>query len=269
MAGRRADLAVTASLAALACGAAAGGAPAAVTIVAGIALVAAPGYLLGELLLGPGAAGLERVAVASGLALAVPVLGGLLLSGAGVPLHRAAWLGLLCGVTVLADLVLFLRRRGGGAAAFRPRPGRWSLPRRRAPFGWQPRTWPLPPRHAAAFAAAAVVAACGVGLAAAAVALQPAPGFTGLSLSARNEHARTASLEVSNQQGAETRYRLVLLRDGKVSAAWSFTLSSGKTWRRAVPYTDRQAMVADLYRLPDVTRPYRHVATIRDGALRS
>jgi hypothetical protein len=253
MPGRQADLAVTAALAALACGAAAGGAPTAVTIVVGMALFAAPGYLLGELLLGQGIAGLERVAVVSGLAFAVPILGGLLLSAAGVPLHRAGWLGLLSGVTLVADLVLLLRRRGGRAAA----------------FGWQPGRWPLPRRHAAAFAAAVVVAACGLGLTAIAVAAQPTPGFTGLSLSARNEHAPTASLEVSNQQGATTRYRLVLMRDGRVSAAWSFTLSSGKTWRRAVPYTDRHAIVANLYRLPDLAQPYRHVATVRDGALGS
>jgi hypothetical protein len=250
MRGSQADLAVTAAVAALAWAAVAGGAPTAVTTAAGMALFAAPGYLLGQLLLSPGIAGLERVAVLSGLAFAVPVFGGLSLYAVGVPLHRAAWLGLLAGVTLAADLVLFLRRRGGRLAA----------------VSWPPGTWHLPPRHAAAFGAAVVVAACGVGLARIGVTMQPTPGFTELWLSARGEHAPTANLGVSNRQGATTRYRLVLLRDGRVSAAWSFTLSNGRTWRRAVPYTDRYEIAADLYRLPDLAQPYRHVATAGDGA---
>lgn len=255
MAGSRADVGVTAVVAALACCAAAGGAPTAVTIVLGMALFAAPGYLLGQLLLSPGIAGLERLAVVSGLTFAVPILGGLLLSAAGVPLHRAGWLGLLSGVTLVADLVLLLRRRGGHPAGFSWQPGRW-----------QPGSWQLPPRQAVAFSAAVVVVACALGLARIAVAMQPTPGFTGLWLSARDTHAPTASLGVSNQQGATARYRLVLLRDGRVSAAWSFTLANGKSWRREVPYTDRQVIAANLYRFPDLAQPYRHVATASDGA---
>jgi hypothetical protein len=241
----QADLGVTGAVAALACAAAAGGAPTAVTTVLGIALFAAPGYLLGRLLLGPGVAGLERVAVACGLAFVVPIVGGLLLYAAGVPLHRAAWLGLLAGVTLAGDLVLLRRRRSGRAAA----------------FSWPPRGWHLPARHAAAFGAAVVVAACALGLARIGVTAQPNPGFTELWLSAREGHALTASLGVSNQQGATTRYRLVLLRAGGVSATWGFTLAKGQTWRRAVPFTDRYAMAANLYRLPDLARPYRHVGT--------
>src|SRR5579859_3999826 len=83
---RRLDIAATALVAVLACGAAAGGAHGAAMIVLGIALFAAPGYLLGELLVGSQVAGLERVAVMTGLALAVPVLGGLALHAAGIPL---------------------------------------------------------------------------------------------------------------------------------------------------------------------------------------
>ncbi|HEX3305659.1 MAG TPA: hypothetical protein VHS32_05385, partial [Streptosporangiaceae bacterium] len=103
----QADVAATALVAALACAAAAVGAPPAAMIVLGILLIAAPGYLLGRLLVGSRTTGLELVVVMAGLALAVPVLGGLLLYAAGVPLHRPGWLGLLAGVTLAADTALF------------------------------------------------------------------------------------------------------------------------------------------------------------------
>jgi hypothetical protein len=245
-----ADLAVTAVLAVLACAAAASGAPAAVMIVLGIALLAAPGYLLGQLLLRPDLAGLERVAVVTGLALAVPALGGLLLYAAGAPLHRAAWLGLLAGVTLVADVVLFLRRRAGRAA----------------PFRWQPPGWRLPRWHSAAFAAAVLIAAGGLGLARLGVAIQPQPGFTQLWLAPPDQHHHTASLGVSNDQGSTTRYRLVLLRNGRVRATWNLALADGQTWQRAVLFSGKDALAANLYRLPDLTHAYRHVAADGDRA---
>src|ERR1019366_5018786 len=112
----QADLGITAAVAAFACAAAAVGAPVAVMTVLGIVLFAAPGYLSGQLLLGSHSSVLERLAVATGLAFCVPILGGLLLYAAGLPLHRAAWFGLLAGVTLVCDVVLFLRRRGGRRA---------------------------------------------------------------------------------------------------------------------------------------------------------
>jgi hypothetical protein len=245
MRGSLSDLGATAALAALTCGAVVGGAPAGVTIPLGVALFPVPGYLLGQLLLSARSAGLERLAVVAALTLAVPILGGLLLYAAGLSLDRAGWLGLLSGVTLITDLILLLRRRG----------------RRRATRTRQPMHWALPARDVAIFAAALVIGACGIWLARAAVAMQPAPSFTQLWLSARSGHARTASLGVCNQQGVTTRYRLVLLRDDKVHGAWSFTLSNGKRWRHAVPFTHRYGMTANLYRFPDLTRPYRHVAT--------
>jgi hypothetical protein len=244
----QADLAVATVVAALACGAAAGGAPTAVMTVLGIALFAAPGYLLGQLLLGSRVTGLERVVVMTGLSLVVPILGGLLLWVAGVPLHRAGWLGLLAGVTLAGSVGLLMRRRAGRAAD----------------FSWQVARWPLPSRHAAIFGAAVVVAACGLGLARISVAAAPQPGFTELWLSARDGHALTASLGVSNEQGRTTRYRLVLLRDGRVSGTWNLALADGQTWRRAVKFTGRYAITANLYRLPDLAHPYRHVATADD-----
>jgi hypothetical protein len=237
------DIGVTALTAVLACGAAAGGAPTAVMTVLGVALFIAPGYLLGQVLVGSQVAGLERVAVMIGLALGVPVLGGLLLYAAGVPLHRAGWLGLLAGVTLAGDVALFLRRRAGRAA----------------PFSWRP-AWRAPRRQVAAFAAAVLVAAGGVGLARIGVAVQAQPGFTQLWLSPQRQNGHALSLGVSNDQGRTTSYQLVLLRNGRVSARWDFTLASDQTWRRSVPLIGAGTVAARLYRLPDLTRPYRHVS---------
>jgi uncharacterized membrane protein len=242
----QADVAATALVAVLACGAAASGAPPAAMIVLGIMLMAAPGYLLGQLLVGSRVAGLERVAVMTGLALAVPVLGGLLLYAAGVPLHRPGWLGLLAGVTLAADTALFARRRAVGE----PR----SAPREPRPAGHASR-W-----HVAVFAVAVLVAAGAVGLAVAGAARQPQPGFTQLWLSPQRPEAHTLSLGVTNDQGRTTSYRLVLRRDGRVVGTWNLTLGEGRTWQRSVPFTGKQTLAARLYRLPDLTHPYRYVS---------
>jgi hypothetical protein len=243
----QADVAATALVAALACVAAAAGAPAAVMTVLGIALFAAPGYLLGQLLLDSRIAGLERTVVMTGLALAVPVLGGLLLYAAGVPLHRPGWLGLLAGVTLAGDVALFLRRRASGSG-------------RMAPFSWRP-TSPVPRWHAAAFAAAILVAACAVGMARIGVTVQPQPGYTQLWLSPQRQGEHMVRLGVSNDQGGTTSYRLVVRRNGHVSATWNITLADGETWQRSAPVSGRGTLTADLYRLPDLTHPYRYVST--------
>ena len=112
----------------------------------------------------------------------------------------------------------------------------------------------------AVFAAAVLVAAGAVGLAAVGAARQPQPGFTQLWLSPQRPGARTLSLGVTNDQGRTTSYRLVLQRDGQVIDTWNLTLGDGRTWQRQVPFTGKQALTAGLYRLPDLTHPYRYVS---------
>ena len=248
MRGSQADIAVTAAVAALAYGAAAAGPPVAVTIVLGLALLAAPGYLLAQLLLGPSTAGLERAIVAGCLAFIVPIAGGLVLYTAGVPLRRASWLALLGGVTLACDVALFLRRRAGRAA----------------PFRWPLRRWQLPRWHVVAFGAAVVIAACGVGLARVGAAIQPQPRFTQLWLSTRGVSAGTIKLGFTNDEGHTVGYRLVLLRSGHKKSVWNVTLANGDTWQRTVPFNVKGSLVADLYRLPNVTTPYRYVDTNGD-----
>jgi hypothetical protein len=248
---RHADLAIAAAVAVLACAAAALGAPVAVTAVLGIALLAAPGYLLGQLLFHSGMAGLERLAVVTGLALCVPILGGLLLYAFGVPLHRAAWLGLLAGVTLLGDLALLLRRRGGHAA----------------PFSWQWEGWRLPIPHVVAYGAAVVIVICAVGLARIGAGIQHYPGFTQLWLAHPNANADIADLGVGNYEGKTMRYRLVLVRNGLPPVTWNLTLANGQTWQRSPGFSPYIA--ADLYRLPDTVQPYRSVVIGAKGATKS
>ena len=255
---RQADVVVTSAVAVLACVAVVSRAPTVVMAVLGVALFAAPGYLLSQLLFSSRIGGLERAVVATGLALGVPIVGGLLLDAAGVPLHRASWLGLLAAVTLLADVVLLIRRRAGRVAPFT-----WRL------AGWRLAGWRLPPWHATAFAAAVLVGACGLGLARLGAAVQPQPGFTQLWLTTGPEKEPSANLGVSNDQGITARYHLVLMRNGHVRDAWNLTLADGQTWQRTVPYSGKDSLAADLYRLPDLIHPYRHVATGSQQAPRS
>jgi uncharacterized membrane protein len=250
MRGSQADIAVTAAVAALACGAAAAGAPVAVTAVLGLALFAMPGYLLAQLLLGPATAGLERTLVATGLAFMVPIVAGLALYAAGVPLRRASWLAALAGVTLACDAALLVRRWTGHAPLFR-----WPRGSRR-----------LPRWHVAAFVAAVVIAACAVGLARVGAAVQPEPRFTQLWLSTRGVSADTIKIGVTNDEGQATDYRLVEKLNGHVKKTWNITLANGGTWQQTVPFTSKDRLTADLYRPPDLTTPYRYVDTNGDEA---
>lgn len=255
MSRRHEDLWVTFTVAVLACAAAALRAPVAVTAVLGLVLFAAPGYLLGQLLAGSGRPALERLAVSAGLALCVPVIGGLLLYLARLPLNRSSWLGLLAGVTVVADVLLFVRRRqdrkapGPGG----PRPGQESA-RRRPQLG-----------QAAVFGLAVLVAAGAVALAREGVSVQRYPGFTQLWL-APDARTHALSLGVSNDEGVTTEYQLVLLHNSKVVDRWNLTLRNGQVWRRSPPpFTSNIA--AHLYRRPDFGHIYREVRIGTDRTL--
>lgn len=236
------DIAIAEAVAILGCAALFTHLPASVTIVPGLGLFAAVGYVWSEVFLSPTAGGLERVAVAIALALMVPIFGGLGLYAAGIPLDRPAWAGLLAVVTLAgAVVVLTTRRRRDEGGRRKPRPRRWSA-------------W-----HAVAFGAAAVIAAEAVGLAVVSANAQKYPGYTQLWLSPLQNKPLIASLGVTNEQGSTTQYRLVLRRKGRVSATWNLTLTNGQTWQRTVAVTDKYSIAAHLYRLPDLSRPYRNV----------
>ena len=229
MSRRSTDLWVTFMVAVLACAAAAVRAPVAVTAGLGLVLFAATGYLLGQLLVRSGRTALERLAVSAGLALCVPVIGGLLLYVARLPLNRASWLGLLAGVTVVADVLLLVRRHRNRKAPARPG---------RAP---ERARWRLQPGPAAAFALAVLIAAGAVALAREGTSVQRYPGFT------------------ANKEGATTGYHLVLLHHGvPLGNPRKLTLRNGQVWRLSLRSTTD--VTAHLYRLPSFKRIYREVS---------
>jgi len=41
---------------------------------------------------------------------------------------------------------------------------------------------------------------------------------------------------------------------------WNLTLGDGRTWQRSVLVIGKPTLTADLYRLPDLTHPYRYVS---------
>ena len=234
----------------LACVLALTGAPAALTAITGMALVAAPGYLLSRLLLGPAAAAMDRVLAGAALALSVPVLGGLALQAAGVPLHKPAWLALLAGLTLAAGVALLVRSRRG-----RPPGGPPGAPGGRR----------LHPGPAVALAAALVIAGGGLVLARLGEARQHYPGFTQLWLVHRDPRAATANLGVGNHEGGTVRYLVVLLRNGRRVSEWTFSLPNGQDWHQSPRVPAAAALRVNLFRLPDVRTPYRHVTLSGSG----
>ncbi len=72
------------------------------------------------------------------------------------------------------------------------------------------------------------------------------------------ENAVKASLGATNYQGVTERYEVKLTKKGKVTGTWTFTLANGQTWQRAIAYTTASgvSMVANLYLLPDTSKPY-------------
>ena len=178
--------------------------------------------------------------------LCVPILGGLLLYLARVRLDRAGWVGLLAGVTVTADLLLFLRQHRNREEQPVPPAARRHLR----------------PGPSVAVGVAVLISVGAVGLARAGASAQHRPGFTQLWLVHPDAAAPAANLGVSNDEGVTVRYQLVLLRNGRVIDRWNLTLRNGQVWRRSPRYSNN--ITAHLYRLPGSSRPYREVGIGRD-----
>ncbi len=244
---------VTSAVAVLAGGATLMRAPTPVTAVLGLALFASLGWIWGTVLLGPRMGDLEGIVVATAAGLALPILGGLVLQAARVPLHARAWVGLIGGLTLAGDAILLFRRR----------PARLSEAQEQR-VGWRPSAW-----QAVTFGAALIVAAGAVGMAHARAVNQHYPGFTELWLSGLRENPAAADLGVMNHQGSAKRYRLVLHQGHKKAVSWYLVLSNGEAWRRTITISSGYVTSADLYLPVHSHHPYRHVSTGSPPAAKS
>jgi len=260
-------------------------APTLIMAIFAFALLASLGYVWIEVILRGRAPALELVSVAVGLVLAVPVLGGIVLYEAGIPLNRTAWSCFFVGLTLVGDAVLAFRYRSARKhdrenqqrvhrhhqravtqldlrVPVEPTPGRTPQPAQPTTARPRERAKGLPhvPRwQAIACGFAVLIAGSAIWIARAGAASQHYAGFTELWLSSKGHSTTTDNLGVSNQQGITEKYRLVLLRKGHVSATWELTLAAGQTWQKTVHI--KQPTKANLYLLPDLSRPYRYVDT--------
>jgi hypothetical protein len=262
-------------------------APTLIMAVFGFALLTSLGYVWIEVILQGRAPALELVSVAVGLVLAAPVLGGVALFEAGVPLSRTVWSCFFVGLTLVGDAVLAFRYRSLEKHDYEnqlliqrqrqhqravtqldlraplepieeqtPHPAQPVTPRPREWAKWPSR---VPPWQAIGCGLAVLVVGSAIWIARAGAASQQYPGFTELWLSSQNHSKSIDNLGVSNHQGGTERYKLVLLRKGHVSATWGLTLTTGQTWQKTIHITSPTE--ANLYLLPDLSRPYRHVDT--------
>lgn len=243
------EAAITAGVAIAWSACALGDAPTAVLAIFGTALLGCAGYVWCEVLFGWRIRGVDRAAVAAGLAFALPVLGGLVLQAAGEPLHRPSWGALFVIATLVGDAFLLARRAELVQQRKMPRrPGR-----RRA--------------NGAIYGAAVVVALGAVALAWEGAHLQRSPAFTQLWLVPARSHPALANLGVSNHQGRPARFRLVLLqRHGHRRTVWDVVLADGQTWSRTISVRAGTPISASLYRLPDLRHPFREVSDNFQGS---
>jgi hypothetical protein len=239
------DLVAAAVVALLASAAVAAHLPTPATVVLGVCLFFAPGYVWSEVILSHRLPGVERVAVAAGVSLLVPIFGGFICYGAGVPLHRPAWVGILATATITGVVAAAIQRRIQRGAPPQDQP-------RRA------RGRGLPVLHTLVFAAAALIAVAAIGLSVVSAEAQKYPGYTQLGMAVIKDDPGKANLSVLNEQGGTERYLLKLLIKGKVISTSDLTLANGQSQQFTIPYTLKNSEVADLYELPDVSHVYRY-----------
>ena len=225
-------------------------APGPIQVVLGIILFFTPGYLWSEAILSQRLSGIERTLTTAGLSLILPILGGFLFYGLRIPLFRSAWVGLLVVLTLLGVVAVAVVRLREQPEPADPRP---------QPRADQPRPRKVPGAQVAVFGLAGVIGLGSVGFSVHSAETQKYAGYTMLWMTAVKGDPAKASLGVTNHQGVAEGYRLKLLQKGKATTTWHFSLSDGQSWNKTIAYTVASSMVADLYLLPNVTKPYRVV----------
>jgi hypothetical protein len=284
---RNLDIAIAAVIAILGGLAAAKHMSGQVTIPLGLGLFFAPGYLWSEAILNQRLPGVERVLVSVGMALIFPILGGFLFYGLHISLFKSAWIGLLVVLTLLGVVAVAVQRLRDAPGARGPqRAGQQQAPRPGGPVVL----------HSLVFGLAGLIAIGSVVYSVKSADAEKFAAYTALSMppvvdntaaqniaalsnnptaqatAATDENtlqaaATRAHLVVTNHQGVAEQYQLVLRRKGKVASTWKITLSDGQTWQTTIarttsansPKTADTSMLADLYLLPNTTKPYRYV----------
>jgi hypothetical protein len=250
---RNLDLVLAIFMAAALAGAAAVRAPGAVLLPLGLAVLFLAGYVASEAMLGETARGAEGAALTAVLVLGLPALGGVILHGEGVSLHRGAWITLLVLVTLLSALVVSGRREP--VADRRPLEvaDRFRSVRFRA-------LWRRYLGEGVVMAAAALVAAAAVGTAVAGVNAQPQSGFTELSLVPRGG---TAIMRVKNFEGNREHYLVEVTGSGSAVVRYRLDLDPRDTWTQKVPLPAGRGLRADLFVRGESLLPYRSVYLAR------
>lgn len=272
--------------------------PGQITIPLGVGLFFAPGYLWSEAVLSHRLPGIERALTTAGMALIFPILGGFLFYGLHIPLKETAWVGLLVVLTLLGVVAVAIQRLREAPAdqwadprQVPPQRGGQQMPQR----GQQqpPRQGSSVALNGFVFGLAGLIAIGAIGYSVKSAEAQKFPGYTRLYMTplvdntqAQNvallsnnpaaqqqasqiendlqAKATKAHLGVTNFQGTPEKYQLKLLQNGKVINTWSITLNNGQTWQRTIPWSNFSAakpnsLLADLYQLPNTTKPVRYV----------
>jgi hypothetical protein len=231
--------------------------PSAAQIALGVALFFAPGYLWSEAILSWRLPPTERILTTAGLALILPILGGFLFFAVHIPLLRPDWVGLLVVLTLLGVVAVAVQRLREVPADPRAAPNA-QRPDPNAQRRGQPPAKARPSAlNAFVWAAAAVVALGSVAFSVKSAEAQKYPGYTMFWLTPVQNDPQKGSLGVTNHQGVAEQYQLKFLTKGKVTATWNFTLSDGQSWGHTVAHTTNYQLAANLYLLPDLTKPYR------------
>jgi hypothetical protein len=240
--------------------------PSAAQVALGVALFFAPGYLWSEAILSWRLPPTERILTTAGLSLILPILGGFLFYAVHIPLLRPDWVGLLVVLTLLGVVAVAVQRLREVPAdprvaqnAQRPDPNAQRPDPNAQRRGQPPAKGRMSALNAFVWAAVAVVALGSVAFSVKSAEAQKYPGYTMLWLTSVQNNPQKASLGVTNHQGVAEQYQLKFLTKGKVTATWNFTLSDGQSWGQTVAYTTNYQLTANLYLLPDLTKPYRQV----------
>ncbi len=276
---RNLDIAVAAIVAILGGLAAAAHLPGSLTIPLGVGLFFAPGYLWSEAIISQRLPGTERTMASVGMALILPILGGFLFFALHIPLLKSSWVGLLVVLTLLGVVAVAVQRLRQEPVDQRQQRAEQQRQQQRRNQQARPGSGGMKAVHACLFGLAAVIGIGSVVFSVKNAEAQKFPGYSAISMtqivpgaqsfvgtsqnSAGNpqafaNNATKAHLRVDNHEGVTEQYEVQLVKTvkkKKVTSTWKFTLADSQTWEVTIDYTLNYKMVANLYILPNTSKP--------------